>query len=259
MGHIHLGVLPKTRKWREVVEQLSDGAADLDIVAATAIAAERDLLAAASDPGFVETVYLLAVLPGAARSENLGEALRSLHLSVPDHPDLFGLITALGDKLDRTNRRLRNPNDFRDLSRRALLSTVTASLGDRLPTLLSVEPADVRAAARKLSAPREFARFARSFFTRLLGETLRYWLDRALSAHTGPGMRFASAGERSQFDRALMQYCLEATFIIEQFSAGWYGKTLYRDGRITSHTAAAYGAVALRKISAELRLKQTDA
>ncbi len=47
MGHIHLGVLPSSRKWREVVDLLTGGAADARIVAASAAAAEKDLLAAA--------------------------------------------------------------------------------------------------------------------------------------------------------------------------------------------------------------------
>jgi len=121
--------------------------------------------------------------------------------------------------------------------------------------LLDATPEDVQTAFRQTSAPREFSVYARGFFTRLLGETLRYWLDRELAAHVGDEQRFRDAGDRSAFDQAVMQYCSEATFIIREFSAGWYAKNL-RDGRqITEGVAAAYGSVALKKILEELTLK----
>lgn len=255
MGHIHLGVLPKSRKWRDVVGLLEGSAADDEVVAASARAAEKDLLHAAADPVFVEAVRLLSMVPTAARSESFGQALRDLDIPCREPPDLFGIVAALGQRLDYIAGARPRPNDFGELARRALLSTVTAHLGDRLPELFAATPTDVRAAARQLSAPREFSTYARGFFTRLLGETLRYWLDRAMASQIGAGQRFADAGQRSRFDKALAQYCMEATFIIKEFSAGWYGKTLHREGRITSQTAAAYGAVAFRKIREELSLK----
>ena len=55
---------------------------------------------------------------------------------------------------------------------------------------------------------------------------------------------------------ALDQYCSEATRIIREFAEGWYGKTLYRDGTITAERAAAFGAVAFKKIGEELRRKR---
>ena len=40
MGHIHLGVLPASKKWRDVVELLQDGALASDVIQSSAIAAE---------------------------------------------------------------------------------------------------------------------------------------------------------------------------------------------------------------------------
>jgi hypothetical protein len=67
LGHIRLGVLPKSRKWNQVVEQLRLGV-DIDAVAASASdAAETSLQAASNDPAFLHAFWLLTQVPLAAR------------------------------------------------------------------------------------------------------------------------------------------------------------------------------------------------
>ena len=123
--------------------------------------------------------------------------------------------------------------------RRALVGTLSAQIGDALPGLFEADARDVQRAAAALGRPDAFSRAARAFFGRLLADTLGYWLDRTLSAEIGPGARIESLGERKAFDRALEQYCSEATRIIREFSGAWYGKTLFREGTISRDRAAA--------------------
>ena len=47
MGHIHLGVLPNSKQWRDIVERLQGGDPDADIFADAARAIERELAGAA--------------------------------------------------------------------------------------------------------------------------------------------------------------------------------------------------------------------
>ena len=99
MGHIHLGVLPRTRAWREVVNLLTTDASPRDVVRASAVAAERDLRKAADNPDFVEIVRILAMIPQAAKSEAFGRALRDLGIPVRDDPELIHVLAATGDWL----------------------------------------------------------------------------------------------------------------------------------------------------------------
>jgi hypothetical protein len=113
----------------------------------------------------------------------------------------------------------------------------------------------VQGVARKLSSSKGIARFTRGFFGSLLAGTLSYWLDRALADHIGPDRRFANATARSAFDADLDQFTAETTRIIQEFSGGWYGKTLSRNGEFDTHNARIFGAVALKKIVSELRAR----
>ena len=254
MGHIHLGTLPNSRKWKEVVALLTEGAASAEVVAASAAAAERDLLAAASDPVFVEAVRLLATIPAAATSANFGQTLRDEDIPITGAVELLSLVAAAGRRLDQVARERDYPSDIGELSRRALLSTLSLHVGDGLPGLLETTPQDVQRATAQLSGGRNFAAYARSFYNRLVSEALRSWLDRTLSAQVGPDKRFLSAASRADFDMALAQYSSEATRIIREFAGGWYGKTLHREGRFDRQHAAAFGAVCFKKITEELRV-----
>ena len=173
-----------------------------------------------------------------------------------DRPDLSELLTATGTRLDDFAAEGDRDSDFGELARRALLGTLAAAIGAELPGLLDADADDVRRAAARMRGGQEFARVARMFFGHLTGEALSSWLDRTLSTHVGPGRRFAHVGERSDFDVALNQYCAEATRMIREFSGGWYWKTLQRRGRIETSDAAAFAAVAFKKIIEELREKR---
>ena len=53
MGHIRLGVLPRSRKWQQVIEELRLGS-DVNVVAAAAAdAAEASFQRASTDPAFL--------------------------------------------------------------------------------------------------------------------------------------------------------------------------------------------------------------
>ncbi|MCQ0972198.1 hypothetical protein MLD63_17400 [Paracoccus sp. TK19116] len=256
MGHIHLQVLPGSRKWRQVVELLGSEAADETVLAASAIAAERDLLRAANDPVFVEAVRLLLMIPFSARSDDFAQSLRDSDLAVGSSPDLFEICAGASERLDDIARAASRRTDFGELAGRALIGTLNDQIGAALPGLFEATDRDVQIEAQRLSRPNGIAALSRAFFGRLLSDSLSYWLDRTLAMQTGPGLRLPDAGARSAFDVALQTYTQEATRIIQEFAPGWYGKRLHEDGRIGSPQAAAFAAVAMKKITEELRRKR---
>lgn len=258
MGHVHLGTLPQSRNWREVVGLVAVGGAVAAVASAAAGAAERDLDRAASDPVHVEAVRLLLAVPTAARAEDFAAALNAQGLPVDRRPELLDLLVAISARLDAVALSQSRRTDLGELAGRALAGALSATIGDRLPGLVSADAGDVQNAARGLSWPNGIATLVRSFYERLVSDALSYWLDRTLATHVGGVARFASAADRATFDAALAQYVGETTRIIKEFSSGWYGKHVIHAGRLDSSAAAAFGAVALKKILSELRERQAD-
>ena len=258
MGHVHLRVLPGTKKWRDVVGLIDHGATDRTIIASSAKAAERDLLGASNDAVYVECVRLLLSIPHAARDEDFGAALRGVDLPVPSNPGIFDLLNAVTVRTEEIARNAGRWSDLGEISGRALTRTISECIGDQLPGLFGATPDDVQEIARKLSYSKGIAVFSRRFFAYVVGGTLSYWLDRTLASHIGPGGRFPSVADRAAFDGALTQFTAEATRIIQEFAGGWYGKTLHDKGTIGVQSAKVFGAVALKKIVEELRHKGTN-
>jgi hypothetical protein len=101
MGHVRLGVLPKSRKWRQVVNELRLGA-EIDAVAASAAdAAEAGLWAASNDPAFLQAFWLLTQVPLAARGPDFAQDLRHLGVQVSDQPSLMDVVAAISVAVSR--------------------------------------------------------------------------------------------------------------------------------------------------------------
>ncbi len=257
MGHALFSTFPRSMRWQAVVADMADGADAADVAALSAHAAETALGRAAGNPVYRTAVELLVRIPVAGREASLATGLAAIGLDVRREPDLTGLVFAAGEHLDRAIEDSAAASDFGELARRALLSALSSRIGRELPGLLDAAPADVRLALRRLSRPEEFSGLARAFYTRLLSETLSYFLDRALADHVGEGRRFHDLGERSRFTDDIHAYCLEATRIVHEYSIGWYAKHVYQSDDLTARSVAGYGAFALRKIVGELRRRKT--
>jgi len=256
MGHIHLGTLPRSKPWNEVVSLLSLGADVEDIAAASARAAEAALLKASSDALFVEAVRLLINIPLAARKADFGDALRALDLDVRGSPGLMDVFAALSKHLDGLACSLPGRSDFSEIASRALIKTLTDCVGRELPSLFGPTDDDVRLAFKKFSGGPALSVLCQEFFGAVVTSSLSYWLDRTLADHIGEGKRFNRINDRSAFDGALDQHVIEATRIIKEFSGGWVGKTAHPAGKIGQTDALRFGHVCLKKVVEELRVKR---
>ena len=203
MGHIHLGRLPRTRLWKEVVSLLEDRATVEDVAAASAHAAEMDLLNASRDAVFVESVRLLVNIPLAARQADFGDALRQLDLEVGSVPSLVEVVSAMTRRLEGVGRGFPERSDYSDLSMRALSQAVTDCVGTDLPGLFGASGEDVRQSFRRFSYREGIATLCRAYFGALVGSALSYWLDRSLNSQIGTDRRFARVVDRAEFDQAM--------------------------------------------------------
>jgi hypothetical protein len=258
MGHIRLRTLPKTRKWNQVVNLIAASADVERIAAASADAAEHGLEQASQDEGLAHAFWLLTQMPQAARQANFSERLRELGVTVSSKPTLLEILTGFTRAVDDHVRETGKRSDLGEMAQHAASETLASLAGRELPSLFEPTATDVQQALAKLGTSDRFSIVARDFFSRLTSRSLGYFLSRELSKHVGPNKRFASISAHSDFNAALDLHCREASRIIKEFSGGWYGKTLYEDGKITPLEAKKFAHVAFRKLRAELR-KRRDA
>jgi len=258
MGHVRLGILPKSRKWNQLVNELRLGA-DIDQIAASAAnAAEASLQAASNDPAFLHAFWLLTQVPLAARGPEFAQNLRRLGLEIRNQPGLMDVAAAISSAVDRHAREQGRRTDLGEMAQMAAVESLTALVGPNLPSLFEPNAGEVQREIGRFAGGDRFSKLAREFFARLTQRSLDYYLSRELSNHTGAGERFGDDAARSQFDDALDRHCREAARIVEAFAGGWYGKNVYQSSGLTPEAIRRFAPVAFKKIRAELR-KRRDA
>jgi hypothetical protein len=253
MGHQRLGTLPATRSWQRVVARIADGADAPDVAAEAASAAETSLERASDDATLRHAFFLLAAIPLAAREPAFGRALQALGLDIPDRPSLVEIVCAMVGRLDRIAAASRR-TDLGEMATLAAAESLVSVAGREGGGLFGAHLAgdDARAALRALSRERQFGLLAHDFFARLLRRCLDYFLSRAKAEQVGTGKRFPSIKDHHVFDDAMATHCREASLILEDFAAGWHGKTVFETS-MTRERAGGFVHIAFEKVRAELR------
>lgn len=253
MGHIRLGNrLPRTRRWKEVVDLVGSGASSAAVASATLDAAEEDLAKQATDPTLVRAFWLLTQLPDAARSDDFAGALRGLGLDVSDAPGTAELTAAFAKAIDQHVDASRARTDLGEMAEMAAVETLAGTLRDRTVSLFGTTPDDVQREVGKLATEVQFGRFARDFFARFAERFLSYYVSRELPRNVGGDGRFSNADEQRQFREALELHCQQASKIVETFAGGWYSKARFEKD-LTEDRTARFVAYALKKVRRELR------
>jgi len=252
MGHIRLGTLPQSKKWRDVVNLLNAGAALEAVTEASARASELDLKRASDDPSFQFVARLLVELPLMARSPDIEVSFEKLGLDTSALTSVSTLLSGISDVIDRHAFDLGQSSDLGELARSALIETLSIKLRDRLPSLFAPEPHEIRSALGQFASGQRFAEMAREFFARLTYKSLDYYLSRELANHTGGEARFASDADRILFEKALFLHTFETSRIVEEFAGGWYGKTVWKEQNLTPQTINQFTQFAFKKMRAEL-------
>ncbi|MEL6958771.1 MAG: hypothetical protein AAGL89_07470 [Pseudomonadota bacterium] len=128
-----------------------------------------------------------------------------------------------------------------------------------MPSLFEPTPQEIRAALGKFASGEQFAVLARDFFARLTYRSLDYYLSRELANHTGQDKRFASDAERVAFQQALAQHTFEASRIVQEYSGGWYGKTVWQKQALDQASIDRFTQYAFKKMRSELGPRRAGA
>jgi hypothetical protein len=257
MGHQHLGTLPRSKEWRQVVELISGGADVREVAAAASAAAEKQMADASDDPAVKHAVWLLTQIPIAARSDDFRSALRQLGLRTGAQPTLIEIATAMVAAVDRHVAMAGGRTDLGEMAQLSAVESLNAVAGRALSDLFGTSTEKVRAALGGLGTVKEFAVLARDFFSRLARRQLGYFLSRELSQHVGVNSRFQTVREHRDFEAALDLHCREASRVIKEFSGEWFSKHTY-EGGIDQAMAGRFAHIAFKKLREELRQRRGD-
>jgi hypothetical protein len=254
VGHVRLGRIPKTLRWREVVALLDDPSAATDSIAASvAFAAQRRLQELAHDPGFGYPLWLLTRITWSARSDDFAGDLSRLGINLPANVTPLGAIASLTDHVRSEMNTWPERDHFTELSLQAFRQALTETVAQQGASLFEGSAADVQRAFRDFSTPTRFGELARRFFAAFMSRALLSFVDRELPSHIGVGKRFEDQAASSEFQRELNRHVWQTAYIVEDFAGDWYSKHNWESkGEITPPETQQFLAIALRKLRSEL-------
>ncbi|HET7552699.1 MAG TPA: hypothetical protein VFK04_15510 [Gemmatimonadaceae bacterium] len=223
----------------------SPGESAGSIASKTLNAAAASLRNAPQEPGCYLPLLQLSRLAVAARSQDkFAEQLVELGIAEGDREDGLRLLVALEQaSLGRAGRH----TVYTDIAERAYREVLLGRVRAQAESLWGISPTDVRLALAAQSTENGYSEFARDWFSRFVGRTLQYFIDRELSNYVGQGAA-ENSGDAVRLEREVLAYANERTRILKEFSPGWLSKTLWTKGAIPEESAQRFFAYAIKKI-----------
>jgi hypothetical protein len=224
VGHQRIGRLPRTKRWRAVVDLLAQSPDTRQFTIATLRAAQERLDRLADEDAVPYCFWILARLAIAARSSDFDEEAARVGVEIRPGESAIGFIARFSQEVADRLRSASGDGAFSELAVESLRSALLHITAADTPTLFGVMTLGIQRAFRAHSTERGFATLARHFFGDFLGRTLRYFLDKELGDHIGPAYGLATVDDAEAFSEALDVHAHETAVLVEQFAGEWYSK-----------------------------------
>ena len=255
MGTTRLGRLPARLRWRKVVKLLDQSPEDTAAVAAATIkAADHRLRRLANDPSLAYCYWLLTGIASASQSDDFSQRLETLGLAADSDTSALAFISRVSDQVRIQTSPHLDSGPFRDLATHALVRTLSATTSEQTPSMFGSSLDDLQSAVRQNSTPATFGDLAQRFFGDFISRSLRFFLDRELANHLGPGHRLQSIEAGQTFMDELDSHARQSAAIVRDFAGEWFSKHDWESQRqIEINEAGRFVAVALRKLRGALK------
>jgi hypothetical protein len=254
MGHIRRALLPRTKKWEDILHDLGNYSMErsnvsqiskktLDNVKARFSDIEEDR---AVNSGFKFVLYLSY----ASRLENPYEFLRSKNIQVGSNASVLNVAKAINAWI----KDVKGSTEYISLTKAATIEAVSEWFQKNHSPQTNIFDGKVNNfdTWRKLSTGSGFCEIARLYFSKFTEKYLSYFLEREASS------QIRNFADRERFSHDLEQHLdqiskhsFEISKITESFAAGWFNKNV-KEGLPSETTISRFISFAFTKLRNEL-------
>lgn len=255
MGHERLGLLPKTKPWKQIIQQIADShlsESDIESIASQTIDNVRNRLRNIhSDKGILAAFNFIVTFAIASGLENPFEFLFSNGIQIDRNASLLSIAKAIHKVVTNKAESLEYGEIGQSAAVDALALWYESTKGRQLRLFDYAE--DPFAVWRKASDGGGFCGLARLFFAKFTERYLNYFLERISSSS------LKTVNDRELFRTRLKEHvdsvsrhAFETARITQSFAAGWFNKYatkgIPREDELEGFLLLAFG-----KIREELR------
>lgn len=254
MGHERVGRLPKTERWRGIVNSIGSytdaGETIVDIASQTTKNVRHRFQNIENDSGvFAAFKYVLA-LTQAAKSPNAFNKLAQHGIDLPEDFNLYDLAYSIQEYVGKNS----NSKEYSAFAIQSMIDTVSEWARQHENNQIALFDSGDKGLEiwTEAASGAGFCELSRLFFSKFTERYLKYFLDREAAANIN------NIYDRKQFSQNLedhveriSKHAFETSKITQSFAAGWYNKevkaTLPSDKKIKGFLSFAF-----KKINSEL-------
>ena len=227
MGHLRISSLPKTQKWRDIIQQIAGmdvSETEIENIARQTIQNVRSRFRhIMQDNGVLGAFQFLVNLAVASRQENPRAWLLDIGIELPEDPTPLSFAKAI----DVWIAPKRDSLEYGGIAQQAAGDAIAKWYRENQPTMGSLfdsleDPFDIWHKAGNGSG---FCELSRLFFAKFTQRYLEYFLEREVSATLG------DIDERIEFKQQLdkhidtiSDHAFETAKITQSFAAGWFNR-----------------------------------
>ena len=255
MGHERVGLLPKTKRWRDIValiasSDMSEGDI-LRIAQQTLNNLRAKLNAFPYDEGVQAAFKYLTALSVYSRLTDPNVQLARMGIDLPSDPTPLS-FTKAGHEFVNDNR---VSLEYAEIAKKAAGDAIAVWYDKHRARQASlIEMSDSSFDVwHKASDGSGFCDLSRIFFAKFTERYLNYFLEREASAVVSSleEREKFHEGMRSELER-VSQHAFETSKITQSFAAGWFNKNT-KNGMPADKSIQGFLSIAFGKISEELR------
>jgi len=258
MGHERVGLLPKSKRWTDLVGQMrsaqSEGVPVANIAAKTLQNVRKQYETLFRDDAVKAIFKFLVTFSRACHAPNPQDDLKNSGINLPSESTLLSVARALRESVPTQYA----ASEYGQLALAAAADAIGHWHKQNATTQLPLFQPSNRFfdSWRDLGTGAGFCELARLYFGKLTERYLNYFLDRAASL-TAPSIQ-----QREQFQHAIQthvddvsKHAFETAKITQSFAAGWFTAHT-REGLPDPREIEGFLAVAFGKLRDELRREE---
>ena len=255
MGHIRIGMLPKTRKWQEISQLIAGMYTSeteiADIAQQTIQNVRSQFRHIEQDNGVLRAFQFLICLAVASREEKPQTRMFEYGIDLPDELTPFSIAKAVGEYVEMEKESC----EYAEIAQQAAGDAISIWHEENQSSTKNLfafleDPFEVW---RKAGSGAGFCELSRLFFSKFTQRYLNYYLERVVSA------TLASVEKSNEFEQQLEKHvdtislhAFETAKITQSFAAAWFNKRA-KEGIPTGKEIKGFLSHAFDKLRDELQ------
>ena len=255
MGHIRLGRLPKTYKWRSVFDAIESDELNPKIIAkAVSRSARNEFDSLKGDHSLSFCFWVLASVVSASRTDSFVERLENLGIKAKNISSGLHFAKNIAQFISQSLNDFGRPNAFANIAELSVNETFSTIIIKNSNSLFGTTVNEIQAACKKAATKKQFGIISRQFFSTFLRRSIQFITDKEISNFIGKNRSIPNTTELLSFQKGLSVYCYQLSKIVEDYSGGWFSKQAWQtQNDIDFNAAEGFMSYAIEKLNMDLR------